>query len=194
MWSTMWRRTSTPGIVTTSNSQALDVKCIRWWTRPATCHSYSGWKSGSPTWLGQTSTWVMGWSTERSSHCYVGDAEENIKRLWLSFKDPRIGRLIRTKCNAHVRSNPELKHWWVPIDMPSAHIQLKNKVIRCKRTQFPLVAACDNHPQVAEGSTTHLYTSTIRATTSSWCTSRCREPLLLQTEIRIIDSVTPEVR
>jgi Tfp pilus assembly pilus retraction ATPase PilT len=75
-------------------------------------------------------------------HYTERDADANIKRLWLSFGNSKIGKLIRTKYNAHVRSNPELQQGWVPIGKRSANIQLQSKIISCKRTQFPLVEAC----------------------------------------------------
>lgn len=50
------------------------------------------------------------------------DSDANIKRLWLSFGNCKIGKLIRTKYNAHVRSNPEFQQGWVPI----THVQPTN--------------------------------------------------------------------
>lgn len=65
-----------------------------------------------------------------------------IKRLWLSFGDPKIGRLLRAKAEGYVRSNPDLNCLWVPIARRTCNIQTTSKIISCKRTQFPLVEAC----------------------------------------------------
>ena len=38
-----------------------------------------------------------------------------IRRVWLSFEDPKVGRLARLKCQAHIRSNDNLQRDWVPV-------------------------------------------------------------------------------
>jgi len=70
------------------------------------------------------------------------DEDARVKRLWLSFNRPKTGRLIRAKCDAHVRSHPHLKQGWVPISERTANIQLKGSIWTCKRKQFPLCQAC----------------------------------------------------
>ncbi|XP_028966621.1 uncharacterized protein LOC100900662 [Galendromus occidentalis] len=64
------------------------------------------------------------------------------RRLWLSFENDHIGRKLRLKYKAHVRSKPnDLSEQWVPIESRSANIKIDSK-IRCRRLQFPLVSAC----------------------------------------------------
>jgi len=50
------------------------------------------------------------------------DRPNVIKCLWLSFRSSKLGKLIHTKCNPHVCSNPELKHDWVPIGNCTSNI------------------------------------------------------------------------
>ena len=69
-------------------------------------------------------------------------SQVKLKRLWLEFeRNSKIGKLAKAKCNAYVRSNPHLHRLWVPIGKRSCDIPLKSKLISCKRTQIPLVAA-----------------------------------------------------
>ena len=64
-----------------------------------------------------------------------------IRRVWLSFEDPKVGRLARLKCQAHIRSNDNLQRDWVPVSRRTANIKMKSKIISCKRAQFPLIEA-----------------------------------------------------
>lgn len=38
-----------------------------------------------------------------------------IKRLWLTFGEPKVGCLLRAKAKAHVHTNLNLYHLWVSI-------------------------------------------------------------------------------
>jgi hypothetical protein len=70
------------------------------------------------------------------------DDEKVVRRLWLEFDDERVGRLLRGRCKCYKATNKAIKESWVPIMKRSATIQLKSKIITCKRTQFPLSEAC----------------------------------------------------
>ena len=72
---------------------------------------------------------------------YNANLNDGIKRLWLSFGDSKVGKLIRARCYAHVSANSNLKHDWVPIDKRLATISLNDKVVSCRRNPFPLVEA-----------------------------------------------------
>ena len=75
--------------------------------------------------------------------CYIErDDDACVKQLWLSFDRPKTGRLIRAKCDAHLRSHPHLQQGWVPISERTANIQLKGNIWTCKCKQFPLCEAC----------------------------------------------------
>jgi len=43
------------------------------------------------------------------------DVEARVKRLWPTFGDTRIGRLLRVRCRAHVIANSDLNENWIPI-------------------------------------------------------------------------------
>ena len=70
------------------------------------------------------------------------DVNKKIIRLWLKFENPSIGLLAKLKVQSYVKSNPNINENWVPISKQSANISLKSKILKCKRTTFPLTEAC----------------------------------------------------
>lgn len=68
--------------------------------------------------------------------------ETAIRRLWFEFENPKVGKMLRAKCAGYKATNHDLQQSWVPIMKRSAVIQLKSRVVSCKRIQFPIVEAC----------------------------------------------------
>ena len=83
----------------------------------------------------------------------VGWVDNFIRRERLSFEDPKVGRLARLKCHAHVRSNDNLQRNWVPVSRRTANIQMKSMIISCKTAQFPLIEACTITIHKSQGGT-----------------------------------------
>ena len=82
------------------------------------------------------------------------DYETNcIKRLWLSFENKKIGKLLRIKAQAHIASNKEINYSWTPISLRTSTIQTSSKIITCKRTQFPIIEACAITTHKSQGGT-----------------------------------------
>ncbi|XP_075741704.1 ATP-dependent DNA helicase PIF7-like [Rhipicephalus microplus] len=75
------------------------------------------------------------------------DEETRVRRLWLEFDVPSVGKLTRARAARAVheaRSNgyDVTSENWIPIEMQSATIAADRKAgIACKWTQFPLVQA-----------------------------------------------------
>ncbi|CAK9832801.1 ATP-dependent DNA helicase pfh1, partial [Anthophora retusa] len=82
---------------------------------------------------------VIGWL--RYVECDPEDTTV-VKRLWFEFENQRVGRLLRVKCKGFKSLNKELEDTWIPIAKRTSVIQLKSRIITCKRTQFPVVEAC----------------------------------------------------
>lgn len=77
----------------------------------------------------------------------------NIKRLWFSFGNDKIGRLKKLKSKSLYISNPDINPSWVPLKKNVAKIKTSSRLITCKRTQFPIVEACAITVHKAQGST-----------------------------------------
>ena len=83
----------------------------------------------------------------------VDDENAGILRLWMKYKNEKIGTIARTKAEPLIRSRPDiLQKDWTPIDKRSANINLGNS-IKCKRIQFPVVPACGLTIHKSQGGT-----------------------------------------
>lgn len=79
--------------------------------------------------------------------------DNTIHRLWLEFTDPRIGRALRLNYKVHIQENVELKNSWTPVIKRSATITSRNKQLKVKRIQFPLIESAAVTIHKSQGAT-----------------------------------------
>jgi hypothetical protein len=73
----------------------------------------------------------------------VTDNELRVKSVWLYLQSNTVGKAARIKARPHIFANPGIVcSEWTPMMCKTATIIFKNRQLKCKRLQFPIVEAC----------------------------------------------------
>lgn len=68
------------------------------------------------------------------------DDNGEILRLWIEFSDSNAGKVLRLKYGAHAQAL-QLSSKWTPLVRREGVIDIKSKIIKVRRKQFPVVPA-----------------------------------------------------
>jgi hypothetical protein len=85
------------------------------------------------------------------------DATDNdlrVKRMWLYLQPNAVCKVARIKARPYVFAKPGVVcSEWTPMTRKTATITFKNRQLKCKRLQFPIVEACAMTVHKSQGGT-----------------------------------------